>query len=70
MAKVSRFTIEFTSTLDEDTVPPSIASRIANLSPEEWDNLQKLALKEMLTKHALPLVNKDNTWAKIELSNA
>ena len=67
--KVSRFTIEFTSTLNEDTVPPSVASKIANLSNEDWDNLQLQAIKAMLEKHALPLINEDSSWAKIEIAN-
>jgi hypothetical protein len=67
--KVSRFTIEFTSTLNEDTVPPYIASKIANLGQDGWDNLQLQAIKAMLEKHALPLINKDGSWAKIEIAN-
>ena len=67
--KVSRFTIEFTSTLNEDTVPPSIASKIANLGQEGWDNLQHQALVEMLETHALPLINDGGSWAKIEIAN-
>ena len=67
--KVSQFTITFTSTLNEDTVPPSIASKIANLGQDGWDNLQLQAVKAMLEKHALPLINKDGSWAKIEIVN-
>jgi hypothetical protein len=67
--KVSRFTIEFTSTLNEDTVPPSIGAKIENLSPEAWDNLQLEAVKAMLETHALPLINKGGSWAKIEIVN-
>lgn len=67
--KVSQFTIEFTSTLNEDTVPPSIASKIANLSPEEWEDLQCQALRAMLEAHALPLINGGSSWAKIEIVN-
>lgn len=67
--KVSQFTITFTSTLNEDTVPPSIASKIANLSPEGWDNLQRQAVQAMLETHALPLINKGGSWAKIEIVN-
>jgi hypothetical protein len=67
--KVSQFTITFTSTLNEDTVPPDIASKIANLGQEGWDKLQLLAVKEMLKTHALPLINDGGSWAKIDIVN-